>query len=85
MKRKLQILFWQISWRCASLILLTWCRRGMTGKGITAAENSALIKRDRVAYLFLAPAIISFVVFMVVPVYMVGHFSLQKTNYVFTE
>ncbi|KKK55028.1 hypothetical protein LCGC14_3078690, partial [marine sediment metagenome] len=25
------------------------------------------------------------VVFMVVPVYMVGHFSLQKTNYVFTE
>ncbi len=44
-----------------------------------------MLKRDRVAYLFLAPAIISFLVFMVVPVYMVGHLSLQKTNYIFTE
>ena len=44
-----------------------------------------MTKRDRVAYLFLVPTIISFVVFMVVPVYMVGHLSLQKTNYIFTE
>lgn len=44
-----------------------------------------MLKRDRVAYLFLAPTIISFLVFMVVPVYMVGHLSLQKTNYIFME
>ncbi len=44
-----------------------------------------MFKRDRVAYLFLAPTIISFIVFTVVPVYMVGHLSLQKTNYIFSE
>ena len=44
-----------------------------------------MLKRDRVAYLFLVPTIISFLVFTVVPVYMVGHLSLQKTNYIFSE
>lgn len=44
-----------------------------------------MIKSHRVAYLFLLPAVISFLVFTVVPVIMVGRLSLFKTNYIFSE
>ena len=46
---------------------------------------SILNKRHNIAYLFLTPAILSFIVFTIVPIYMVGSLSLQKTNYIFSQ